>query len=215
MPPNTQKPGMQNRIKEKAHELFMRYGFRSITMDEIAARMGVSKKTIYQYYEDKDALVNAVIEDQINKDKCECVSCAGSGKNALEEVIMNFTMLEDIFSNLNPVVLYELEKFYPAAFKKMEEHKNVFIHQIIKSNIQRGIEEELYRPDINTEILATIRIQNIFMVFNQHMFPKEKFNLLDTSRELLTHFIYGIVTPKGYKLFSKYLEQYNIKKKNV
>lgn len=206
---------MQDRIKEKAHELFMRYGFRAITMDEIAARMGVSKKTIYQYYEDKDALVNAVIQDEINDDKKECGNYFGSGKNALEEIIMTFTMLEEIFSNLNPVVLYELEKFYPAAFKKMEEHKNVFIRQIIKSNMQRGIQEELYRPDINTEVLASIRIQNIFLVFDQQVFPKEKFNLLDTSRELLTHFIYGIVTPKGYKLFSKYLEQYNIKKKTV
>lgn len=205
---------MQERIKEKARELFLKYGFRAITMDEIASSMGASKKTLYQYYEDKDALVHAVIEDEINKDQQLCGGFFGCGKNALEEMVTTFGMLEEIFSNMNPVVMYDLEKFYPAAFKKMEEHKHAFIRQMIKNNIERGIREELYRPDIDADMLARLRIETIFMVFNQKLFPTEKFNLLKTSKELLTHFIYGIVTIQGHKLFSKYLEQYN-KKKNV
>jgi AcrR family transcriptional regulator len=206
---------IQERIKEKARELFMRFGFRAVTMDEIAAKMGASKKTIYQVYKDKDALVNAVIEGEISMDEKRCGGFYGCGKNALEEIILTFGILEDIFSNMNPVALYDLEKFYPAAFKKMEEHKHVFIRQIIKANIMRGIEEELYRNDIDIDILVNLRIANIFIVFDQRVFPGEKFNLLKTSKELLAHFIYGIVTPKGYKLFEKYLEQHNIKKKIV
>lgn len=202
---------MQFRIRDKARELFFRYGIRAVTMDEIASLMGISKKTLYQYYQDKDALVDAVVDYEITGDMQKCGTIQGAGKNALEEMILMFGMMEEIFANLNPVVVYELEKYYPASHLKMEQHKNSFFAEIIKTNIKKGIDEELYRKDIQMDILIRMRLESMFMVFDQKIFPKEKYPLLLTSRELLKHFVYGITTSKGNKLFTQYLDKLNHK----
>ncbi len=197
---------VKNRIKQKAHDLFMQYGLRSVTMDEIAVQLGVSKKTLYQYYADKDELVDAVIMDVLAQNRDSCSADRQSAKNAIHEVFLALDMMQEMFQNMNPAVLHEMEKYYPKAFEKFAQHKYSFLYTVLKENIARGIAEELYRPEIDIEVLVKARLETMMMPFSQLVFPKNKFDLIKVETELTMHFLYGLASIKGHKLITKYLQ---------
>lgn len=198
---------IQERIRLKADELFRRYGIRSVTMDEIAAQLGMSKKTIYQYYADKDQLVDAVAVDEINYSQACCTKDAAASANAVEEIFRVMEFVEVMFRNMNPSMLHDLEKYHPLGYRKFLEHKNKFLYDMIKKNIERGIKEELYRPEIDIEIMVRYRLETMMLGFNTSLFPTVKFNLVKVHQEILEHFLYGLATLKGYKLILKYKQQ--------
>ncbi len=205
---------MKDRIKQKAHDLFMHFGVRSITMDEIALQMGVSKKTIYQYYTDKDELVDAVMIDKINYNQNCCIKDRQSAKDAIHEVFLAIDMMQEMFENMNPSILFELEKYYPVAFEKFKQHKYSFLYKVLIQNIERGKAEELYRSDIDVDILVKVRLENMMIPFNLAVFPKNKYSLVKVETELTTHYLFGLATVKGYKLITKY-QQDRTKNTNV
>lgn len=198
---------VQERIRQKADELFRRYGIRSVTMDDIAAQLGISKKTIYQYYADKDQLVDAVAIDEIKFSQDSCLRDSTNAANAIEEIFRVMEFVEVMFRNMNPAMLYDLEKYHPGGYKKFLEHKNKFLHDMIRHNLERGIKEELYRPEINVEIMTRFRLESMMLAFNSELFPPSKFNLVELQREIIEHFLYGLATMKGYKLILKYMQQ--------
>jgi TetR/AcrR family transcriptional regulator, cholesterol catabolism regulator len=197
----------QKRIQQKAHELFMRYGIRSMNMDEIANRLGMSKKTIYQYFEDKDALVDAVIDDEIEQTQVECKLTQNDSKNAVDEIFQVMEYIDQQFREINPLVLYDLQRYHHKAFTKFLEHKNSFLLQVIRLNLERGKQEELFRPELDVEIIARHRLESMMLAFNMEVFPSGRFNLAAISRELIEHYLFGLVTLKGYKLVLKYKNQ--------
>jgi len=198
---------IQERIRQKADELFRRYGIRSVTMDEIATQLGMSKKTIYQYYTDKDQLVDAVAVDEIQFSQECCVKDAAVSANAIEEIFRVMEFVEVMFRNMNPSMLHDLEKYHPVGYRKFLDHKNKFLYDMVRKNIERGIKEELYRPEIDIEIMSRYRIESMLLGFNTELFPPSKFNLVKLQQEILEHFLYGLATLKGYKLILKYKQQ--------
>jgi len=195
------------RILHKAHELFMRYGIRSVSMDEMAAHLGISKKTIYQFYADKDALVEGVVAIEMNKMEADCKLHNSEAENAVHEIILATESMEEIFASFNPSILYDLKKYHPKSHKRFTEHHNKFLYSIIKQNLELGIAHGLYRQEINTDILSNYRIGTIFMIFNDDHFPHGKYALFKILTEITDNFLYGIVTPKGEKLIQKYKQQ--------
>jgi hypothetical protein len=127
--------------------------------------------------------------------------------DAIHEVFLAMEMIQQMFANMNPVILYDMERNHPVTFQKFLEHKHKFLFQVLKDNIERGKKEELYRADINTEVIAKIRLETMMMPFNQEIFPKAKFNLVDLERQLIEHYLFGVSTMKGYKLILKYQQQ--------
>jgi AcrR family transcriptional regulator len=172
--------------------------------------LGVSKKTIYQFFADKDELVEEVIGDLITYNQTCCNRDRAKATNAIHEVFLAMEMVQKMFEEMNPVILNDMEKNHPAAFQKFLEHKNKFMFQVMNENIERGKKEELYRQDTNTEVMVKVRLENIMLPFNQQIFPKNKFNLVDLEKELMAHFLFGLATLKGYRLIQKY--QQRIKK---
>jgi len=198
---------MKERIQQKAKELFMRYGFRSVTMDEIAGQLGISKKTLYQFFEDKDSLVEAVMQKEMTYMQSECKKQVTESENAIEELFKDMESMESVMDALNPQIVFDLEKFYPRTFEKFKKHKHSFLLDIIRKNLQRGVHEELYRNDFDIEIIARFRLESAFIIFNQELFPFGKYNVLQLSNEIYYHYIHGIATPKGKKLIEKYALQ--------
>ncbi|HEX2608415.1 MAG TPA: TetR/AcrR family transcriptional regulator [Flavisolibacter sp.] len=197
----------KERILEKAHELFFRYGLRSVSMDDIAAQLGMSKKTLYQYFADKDELVNAVFDRILTANKEECVACNAKGENAIHEVFLSLDLLEEMLAHMNPAVLFDMQKYHPTAFKKFQDYRNQFLYKIIKENLEEGIKEELYRPEIDADILTRYRLHSIMLSFDPEIFPSNKTQLVYIEQQLLEHFLYGVATPKGQKLIQKYKTQ--------
>lgn len=198
---------VKNRILEKADELFNRYGTRSVSMDDIAGQLGMSKKTLYQYYSDKDELVSAVFTAIMENNKTSCCEERQRAENAIHEVFLAFDRVRDMFANMNPAVLFDMEKYHPATFQKFREFKNSFLYQMIKANLERGVTEDLYREDIDIDVLARYRIHSIMLAFNPEVFPNNRTHIVHIEQQLLEHFLYGVATTKGQKLILKYKHQ--------
>lgn len=198
---------VKERILLKAHELFYRYGIRSVSMDDIAAQLGMSKKTLYQYYTDKDELVNAVFGISLHQNQSKCLTIFEKRENAVHEIFLSFDMLRDMLVNMNPSVLHDLQKYHPSAFQKYITFKNEFLYKVIKSNIEQGIAEELYRADVDVDVLTRYRLNSVMLSFNTDVFPDNKTNLLHIEEQLIEHFMYGLATAKGVKLIQKYKTQ--------
>lgn len=195
------------RIHKQAHELFMQYGLRSVSMDDIANNLGMSKKTIYQYYADKDALVDEVVSAVINSNEDICDFDRNNANDAIHEIFMAMDMVVEMFKAMNPSLLFDMQKYYPKAFQKFLKHKNDYLYNAIKENIIWGIKEELYRPEIKVEILARYRVESILIPFNPEFHVKVKSNLVDIQHEVTIHFLYGLISQKGYKLTQKYQQE--------
>jgi TetR/AcrR family transcriptional regulator, cholesterol catabolism regulator len=205
---------IKERIKQKADELFHRYGIKSVTMDEIASQLGVSKKTIYHSFSDKNELVDEVIVDMLRFNKECCQSYRANSHNAIHEVFLAMDMLQVIFDNMNPSLLFDIERNYPVTFKKFKEFKYKYLFELVKENIEKGIREELYRPEINIEVAAKARLEMILIPFNEELFPKNKFSMVMLHQQLIELFLFGIASLKGYKLILKYQKE-RLKKTDV
>jgi TetR/AcrR family transcriptional regulator, cholesterol catabolism regulator len=199
------------RIKQKAHGLFMQYGLRSVSMDDIATGLGMSKKTIYQFYADKDTLVDEVMAAVFENDMICCERDRNASENAIHEIFLAIDFIVEMFKNMNPSVLYDLQKFHPASFVRFVKHKDEYLFSIVKNNLKRGIEEELYRADLKVDILARFRVESMMMPFNLEFQQKTGKNLALIEEEITLHFLYGLVSPKGYKMILKYQEKRNNK----
>ena len=197
----------RERILQKAHDLYLRYGIRSVTMDEIAGQCGVSKKTIYQFFEDKDALVDSVVGMVINKTENECKRDNLKSDNSIHEIFLSLDMVQELFVTMNPNILTDLQKHHPKAFDRVQKHKSDFFLNILRQNIERGKKDGLYREELNDEIIARMRLCVAFMAFDPDAFPKGKYSLSFLEQELTEHFLYGMATAKGQKLIQKYKQE--------
>lgn len=200
---------IQERIAQKAHDLFLRYGIRSISMDEIASQLGISKKTIYQFYTDKDSLVTNVVAMLLSDNENECFQTRQQSENPVHEVFIAMGMVQDLLKVMNPTLVYDLQKYHPEAHKKLTDHQNKFLYRLIKENLEEGIQQQLYRKEINIDILSRFRLASVFTMFNLDLFPTGKYNLSNVMEETTIHFLYGICTLQGQKLVQKYQNRQN------
>ncbi|HEU4574347.1 MAG TPA: TetR/AcrR family transcriptional regulator [Chitinophagaceae bacterium] len=198
----------KERILEKAHELFVRYGIRSVSMDDIATQLGMSKKTLYQYFADKEELVDAVLTNVIEGNQEECRMDRQQAENSIHEIFLAFDMVRELFTEMHPSIIFDLQKYHPAVYRKLEQHKHEFMYKMIKENLESGIADGLYRSDINVDILTRFRIESMMLPFNHEVFPTNRTQLVEITREILFHFLYGLVTAKGQKLIEKYKPLY-------
>jgi AcrR family transcriptional regulator len=197
----------KERILIKAEELFMQFGIRSVSMDDISNHLGMSKKTLYQYFADKDELVEAVVDIHINGIQQDCLGCREDAKDAIHEIFITMERIMEEFSNMNPMLLYDLEKFHFKAYQRFREHKDKFLLQVIRNNIEWGIRDELYRSDLHVEVLSKYRIESMMIPFNVSVFPPGKYNLGETSEIIIQNFTYGLATIKGHELIQQYNDQ--------
>ena len=198
---------LRERILLKAQDLFHKYGIRSVTMDEIASQLGMSKKTIYQSFADKDELVDATLQQHIDSNKCRCEEDKLKAENAVHEIFLTIDMLEELLADMSPSIFYDLEKFHPKTFAKLTHHRNQYLYKVVKSNLEWGISEDLYRSEIDVEIVTKIRVETMFLPFNQILFPQNKYSLVQVEKETMELFLYGVATTKAHKMINKYKEQ--------
>ncbi|MEM7371250.1 MAG: TetR/AcrR family transcriptional regulator [Bacteroidota bacterium] len=196
---------IEYRILEHAQHVFMRYGVRSITMDDLAKGLGISKKTIYQYYSNKADLVYEVSKAHFRQEEQNCEIAAQSAVDAIDEMVKVVKWSLEMFSNVAPNLIFEIQKYYPKAWDLFNEFREHFVLRELRKNLQRGIEEGLYRKNLNLEIVARMRIVQIDMSVNPEYFPPNDFPPVEVQSQMFETYIRGIVTEKGRRLLSKYL----------
>lgn len=189
-----------------ATELFKRYGIKSISMDDIARHLSISKKTIYQHFEDKDKLVLEVLAKELNNDKNEILCISTKSKDVIEELMLCGDYMRTHIVNLNPALLFDLKKYHPEAWKYFEDFKKIFIVEMLLKCLQRGIDEKYFRNDINAPILARLRAEEIELGFNTEIYPTDTYNTGEVQMEFFSHFIYGVSTLKGHERLDELLK---------
>ncbi len=198
---------MKERIQQKAEELFRHYGIRSVTMDEIAAQLGISKKTIYQFYSDKDALVQDIFKSITDQNKEKCKIARTSSENAIHERYLAGNVAQEIFSNLNPAVLFDLNRFHPTVFADFEKFKKNVLFRLIRDNIIRGIKEGLFRKDVDVDIVTWMQLELVSAVFRHEEVISGKTSPAHYDKEVKDFFLHGLCTEKGLGLISKYKQR--------
>lgn len=195
---------IKDKILKGAEELFFKYGIKNITMDEIARHLGMSKKTLYQFFKDKDEMVHSLMMQKIEDDKSMCIKTYDTAENVVEEVFDMMKNLREMLGNINPIIFHELNKYYPNTWKLFDDFKNSFLLESIENSLRKGQEQDLVRKDIDIKILSRMRLENFEMAFFGRAFPTDKFNFLEVQLAMTEHFLYGICTLKGHKLINKY-----------
>ncbi len=179
-------------------------GIRQVTMDDLATQLGISKKTIYQYYKDKDDLVKAVVGFELKNHQQLCQQCEANADNAVHEMFLMMETMKEMAKTMNPGSMMELEKYFPSAFDIIKNHKDEFFLSLIKQNLIKGMEQGYYRSDLEVDILSRFRLETIFIPFNLHAFPVSIFNPIKVHTQLMEHFVYGLMTVKGYEVMQQY-----------
>ena len=197
----------KQRIQKAAHDLVMQYGIRSVSMDDIASNLGMSKKTIYLYYKDKDELIDSVVEEVIHSNQCQCNNDRDNADNAVHEIFQVMEMMTEMFKTMNPSILFDMQKYHPVAYQRFQKHRNEYLYNVCRQNLERGIEEGLYRPEVNVEIMARYRVETMLTSFNPEFQRNVKLGLIEIEKEIIIHYLFGLVSSKGYKLVLKYMEK--------
>ena len=194
----------EDRIIESATELFYRFGIKSITMDDVARHLAMSKKTLYNHFSDKNEMVMKCFQHDLVHRECMFRDITEKSQDAVAELITMMKYLETMYSTINPNLFYDIQKHYPNVWKLFREFKEQRLMMTIEENLQKGVAEGLYRKDMNIRIVARLRMEEVEMGFNPQLFPPEKYNFAKVQMELFNHFLHGIVTIKGHKLINKY-----------
>ncbi len=193
---------MKERILERAGELYFTLGFRSVTMDDIAADLGISKKTIYQHFSDKNELVEAVSIHFLKRHENRQTDCCRAGGNPLEEMIATTRRMRELLTNLNPAIFHDLQKYYPKALQHYLNHKEKY-KEVLVENITEGIKQGYYRKEIDPLTMARLRAVSVDMAFDPSVFPTSELPLVEIQLMLIDHFIRGIVTEKGLAAYEE------------
>jgi len=195
---------------KSAEALFMRYGVRSISMDDIARHLSVSKKTLYHHFADKDDMVSTVCQNHLQQGLKEFEEIRLKSENAIDELRLISLCIRRNMEDTNPSLLFDLQKFHPKAWNIWLDHRNRYMKASIIRNLEQGMKEGYFRADLDPEIIAALRLINIESVFDVNIFPKDKFKAVYVQEQIFEHFVYGICTDKGKKLFQKYKENNNV-----
>ncbi len=192
------------KILQTSLHMFFRFGIKHVTMDDIAKELGMSKKTIYQYFKEKDDLVNQLCSSEVKQHEKDFNELGRIAKDPIHEIMLISDKMREMMQHINPLFFIDLQKHYPEANNEFQKFKETCAFKNILENINKGIAMGLYREDLDVEFAAKYRLSQIEMLMFGNYFTFEKISLVQSSQNLLELFVYGITTQKGHKLLDHY-----------
>ncbi len=199
----------RQRILEIAMAQFARFGVRTITMEDLARQAGISKKTIYQEFEDKKDLVKAVFAAILEQDRKRLAFILEQGDGVIEHLVQTSKMMRERLTSINPLVILEVQKYFPEAWNLFESFKQETIQQDLIKVLERGKELGYFRPEIDSKVLARVRLTQVTSAFDPKNFAEPDYNLVEEQMIVLDHFLHGIFTEKGRQAYLKHKDILN------
>lgn len=184
-------------IINSVNRLFMRYGLKSVTMDDIARELGMSKKTLYVYFRDKNDMVVKTLRYFMEEHQCKLDVIYDGRQNAIDESFEIFKMVTEDLQEVKPTIFFDLKKYYPEAWKMYENYRSDHIPTLVEQNLKKGIEEGLYRPDINTRIISIAYTNLIHSIFEADYFSPKEYDFKTLYLDIFHYHIHGISSQKG------------------
>jgi AcrR family transcriptional regulator len=206
---------MTNEDKEfysQVYELYGKYGIRSVTMDDIARELGMSKKTLYEKVANKEELVEKVVDLGL-KERAKCFrDVIESEGNAIDQLFKINELVTNMIESHNPALEYDMKKYYPSVYKNITEVKYENMYNIILKNIESGKKSGLYRADVNAELITKLYVSRISSLMSENHFTKSESLAPDFMVEINIYHIRGLATEKGISELEKKLKSLEHKK---
>ncbi len=201
-----------NKIVDKSIKLFFRYGIKSVSMMDLARELGMSKKTLYQYIENKADLVKQGVALHLKKSEDMCLNVIEPEKNAIEEMLDIGNQVYLQLATVNLVMMYDLRKYYPETWELLKQHREKFIFSVIQTNIKKGVKQGVYRSNINAEIIARLYLAKTVASIEDEYFAQIHLRPSDLFLEAFKYHIYGIASEEGIHFLKNNINKYKNKK---
>ena len=196
------------KVLEGAEDLFMRYGLKSVTMDDISKHLGISKKTLYQYVTNKADLISQIIQDKLEFERNMMASIRENAQDAIEEIFVIAQYVVEMLRKMSPSVMFDLQKYYKTTWEKFDQIHQKDVYNIIKSNIEVGIQQGVYRKDLNSDIIAKLYVGKTTLVSDEFYFPSKDYNKEVLFKAFIEYHVRGIASSKGLKLLEKHFANF-------
>jgi len=196
----------KQQILIQAAQMFLKFGFKSITMDDISRELGLSKKTVYQHFTDKTDLVEQCVDNHLaNMQQC-CITCREQADNAIDQMINLTNMLTENMRQVNPSAMFDLKKYFKTAWDNLEKHRNEFIYQNIKQNLIQGKKEGLYYKNLDANTVSIFYIHLVELLTNPDKFTQD-ISYAHMLKELVKYHMRSICNQKGLELLNIKLKE--------
>ncbi|NCG30032.1 MAG: TetR family transcriptional regulator [Bacteroidetes bacterium] len=197
-------------IISKAGMLLMQNGIKSMTMDDISRQLGISKKTLYQYVNDKNDLVVKVMGTIVDAEKQAANSLCAANPNAIDMVFELTKEMSQKYDRTHPSIHYDMQQYHPDAWEVFTDFKENFIADCMKDNIERGIEQGLYRSNIDPFIISRVYTAKVEFCFDGHTFPPSQYDFGKIHLEIMRYHVRGIASDKGLEYLKQKVKQEKI-----
>lgn len=201
--------GEEIKILDRCERLFLRYGIKSVTMDDVSRELAISKKTLYQYFENKDALVKKVTEHHFDNENKFVDGVLTQSKTAIDQMFAIAQWMHKLSKDMNVSLVFDLKKYHPDAWQVFIHHRNTTVFNCIKENVERGIREGLYREELNPDFIARMYIARVEMFIDPEVFPPDLYATEKIFPVFLDYHLHALATPKGIKYLEKLKTQNN------
>ena len=198
-----------DRILSESLRLFMKNGIRSISMDDIAKELGMSKKTIYQYVANKTELVEMVLDFMREKESNVCIDGDITKMNAIDVLLAVSRNVSRQMKDLNPINAYELQKYYPSIYREFILKKRDHVYTTLKKNFEQGIAEGIYRNDLDIDLVARLYIQKLVDVHDPEFLSSVNFGFEKVFQVMFDNHIRGIANAEGLAYYEKQIKMFN------
>jgi AcrR family transcriptional regulator len=195
-------------IIARVTELYYQYGIKSVTMDDVARELGMSKKTLYKYVSNKDELVEYCVDNLVQKRDCAFKEIEREAMNAIEELFLVNEHVVNMLKNYNPSTEYDLKKYYPHLYEKLRKFRRENMYEAVKNNIVMGKQEGLYRKNLDEDIISRVHVSRIENSFANEMFGIEELTSWKFIREMFIYHVHGIANEKGINFFYEKLKEF-------
>jgi len=194
---------MKEQVLEKATELFLTLGVKSVTMDDLANEMGISKKTIYTHFENKTKLIEEITTHLFCSISAGIDTICALDKNPIEELleIKKFVMQHLRDEKSSPQ--YQLQKYYPKIYASIRTKQYEMMQHCVVNNVRKGIGMGIYRENLNVDFVSRIYFSGVISIKDHLLFPKEMFATNKLQDDFLEYHLRGIITPEGRKFLNQ------------
>jgi TetR/AcrR family transcriptional regulator, cholesterol catabolism regulator len=200
----------QINILERVRELFYKYGVRSVSMDDICRDINISKNKLYQFFSSKNELVEKLLELERQNFEVIFDNHNFEGVNAIDILLIVSRELGSRFRDVSPSMTFDLKKYYPDVYHRHVEERIEFIFSKIKINLDKGINQGVYRNDLSTELVARLYIRRLIDLHNPEFFPADKFCFQTLFDVMFDNFIRGIANENGINYYEQQVQKVNL-----
>ncbi|MCU0365675.1 MAG: TetR/AcrR family transcriptional regulator [Bacteroidales bacterium] len=197
-----------DRIITGAAELFRVAGIKAVTMDDIARELGISKRTIYEKYGDKDELLLAVMKCMVFRQRKMIEETISSSPNVIAAIFRMINMMREHTRSMNPVIFADLKKYHSKVLDKLKDSCELPDYKGSENIVAKGIEQGLFRDEIDVEIVSRCFQGLGQMISDVSLFPPDKYLQRDVIKSVIVNYMRGISTPAGAEIIKQFESEF-------